>query len=60
MKKAGNKEERIMENICEAVNNMSDLEKGYLLGVTESKAAEREKKGRKASVIQKRDKKQGT
>lgn len=49
MKKISNKEEKIMENICEAVNNMSDFEKGYLLGVIESRAADKEEKKGKDS-----------
>ena len=47
MKKVSNKEERIMENICDAVNNMSDFEKGYLLGVIESRVADKEQKNKK-------------
>ena len=33
MKTVSAREEKIMKNICEAVNKMSDFEKGYLLGM---------------------------
>ena len=56
MKKISNKEEKIMENICEAVNNMSDFEKGYLLGVIESRAADKEEKKGKDSKRSKKNK----
>ena len=56
MKKVNNKEERIMENICDAINNMSDFEKGYLLGVIESRAADKEGKKGKGSKGSKKTK----
>ncbi len=44
MEKKDSKDERIIKNINEAVKNMSDFERGYLLGVAESKASEKDEK----------------
>ena len=45
MDRDNSREEKIIENICDALNNMSDFEKGYMLGVIETRAADKEKDG---------------
>ena len=37
------KEKKILKSISESINKMSDFEKGYILGVAESKVAEKKK-----------------
>ncbi len=44
MKTISSKEEKILQNICTAVNNMTDFEKGYILGVIECRAADKDRK----------------
>ena len=43
MKAIGKREEKILKNIVDAVNNMSDFEKGYLLGIIESRVSDKQK-----------------
>lgn len=44
------KDKKIMENILSAVPKMSEFEKGYFLGMAESKAAEKKDKDNEDSV----------
>ena len=45
------KEAKIIATISNAMPNLSEFDKGYILGIAESKADEREKEGLKSKAV---------
>ena len=45
------KEAKIIARISNAMPNLSEFDKGYILGIAESKADEREKEGIKSKEV---------
>ena len=45
------KEAKIIATISNAMPNLSEFDKGYILGIAESKADEREKEGLKSKEV---------
>lgn len=45
------KEAKIIATISNAMPNLSEFDKGYILGIAESKADEREKEGIKSKEV---------